>query len=86
MFALIRLAFLSCLAVLAGVAAVSLPVMGKTVAEHVHDLAAPYLDDLARKARDLPAPGLGGAPSLDEITDEDRMALDRILGDRAGER
>jgi hypothetical protein len=84
MFALIRLVFLSCLAVFAGVAAVSIPVMGKTVAEHVRGWAGPIIEEwAASNAGDKPRLRVADLPPAEELTDEDRQALERLLGDRA---
>lgn len=89
MFALIRWAFLCFLAVLAGVAAVSIPLGEKTLAERLRDLAEGAEVErvaaetakkaLARIAEEEPPPS-------DEITDEDRKALERLIGERTGAR
>lgn len=89
MFALIRWAFLCFLAVLAGVAAVSIPLGEKTLAERLRDLAEGAEVErvaaeaakkaLARIAEEEPLPS-------DEITDEDRKALERLIGERTGAR
>lgn len=86
MFALIRLVFLSCLAICAGVAAVSIPVLGKTVAEHVRDWATPFLDEWASANGDRPRVRIADLPPAEELTEEDRQALERLLGDRAAAR
>jgi|GEM_PF-2318107 len=89
MFALIRWAFLCFLAVVAGIAAVSIPLGGKTLAERLRDLAEGAEVErvaaeaakkaLARIAENEPSPA-------DEITEEDRKALERLLGERTGAR
>lgn len=87
MFALIRWSFLCFLAVLAGVAAVSIPLGEKTVAERLRDLASGVeVEALASKAAKKALDRLGEeeAPPKDEITDEDRQALEALLGERAG--
>lgn len=89
MFALIRWAFLCFLAVLAGVAAVSIPLGGKTIAEHIRGLASDVeVDRLAAQAARKALGRLGEeeTPPADELTEEDRQALERLLGERAGAR
>lgn len=89
MFALIRWAFLCFLAVLAGVAAVSIPLGEKTLAERLRDLAEGaeverVAVEAAKKA--LARIGEEEPPPSDEITDEDRKALERLIGERTGAR
>lgn len=89
MFALIRWSFLCFLAVLAGVAAVSIPLGEKTVAERIGDLVSrAEVDALASKAAKEALVRLseadGESPPQDELTDEDREALEALLDERAG--
>lgn len=89
MFALIRWSFLCFLAVLAGVAAVSIPLGEKTVAERLRDLASgveveALASEAAKKALDRLGEKEEEAPPQDELTDEDRQALEALLGERTG--
>lgn len=93
MAGLLKFAVLCLLAVAAGVAAVSIPVEGKTAAEHVQawldggqprpsappPTSRPDQKPLAKVAK----PQAPAAPPDDEHpTEEDRKALDELIGKR----
>lgn len=85
MFAMIRWAFLCFLAVMAGVAAVSIPLGERTLAERLRDLATDVeVEGIAAKAAKKALVKLAdeGAPPAEEITDEDREALEALLEKR----
>ncbi|HLV61124.1 MAG TPA: hypothetical protein VKY51_06960 [Fredinandcohnia sp.] len=89
MFALIRWAFLCFLAVVAGVVAVSIPIGERTLAERIRDLAADVqVENLASQAAKKALAKLAEdeAPPAEDLTDEDREALEAILEKRADER
>lgn len=85
MFAMIRWAFLCFLAVMAGVAAVSIPLGEKTIAERVRDLASGVeVEGLASKAAKKALVKLADeeADPAEEITEEDREALEALIETR----
>lgn len=86
MFALIRWSFLCLLAILAGVAAVSIPLGEKTVAERIRELASGMeVDALASKAAKKALVRLSEKDTPEEeLTDEDRRALEALLDERTG--
>ena len=91
MFGFLKFLVLCLVAVAAGVAAVSIPVGGKTAADHVRSLvegrlgppepspARPAKGSPPRMARQRPVQPAERAPA-DDPTDEDREALDQLIG------
>ena len=92
----LKFLFLCILAVAAGIAAVSFPIEGKTAAEHVRGLVEGGLQP-AKKAKPEPPPAKGSPPRMarqrpseppadrppaDNHSEEDRRALERLIGEK----
>ncbi|WP_373045997.1 hypothetical protein [Vulgatibacter sp.] len=91
MFGFLKFLFLCALAIVAGVAAVAIPIEGKTAAEHVRALVEeqlaggpapkkPAQGAPPRMARQRPSQP-ERAPA-DDHTEEDRRALDQLIGQK----
>lgn len=85
----VKFLLLALIAVAAGVAAVSVPVEGRTVAEHVRALLDDDAPAPARKREAAPRMARKQAlrqasdrPPADAPTDEDRAALEKLIGER----
>lgn len=88
MFAMIRWAFLCFLAVMAGVAAVSIPLGERTLAERLRDLASDVeVEGLAAKAAKKALVKLADEESpVEDLREEDREALEALIETRTGGR
>ena len=96
MFRTAGFVFLSCLAIGAGVAAVSVPVEGQTIAEHVRGLVEERPAPKAKAAPKAPAPAVAkksaakapkdaapARPVESDPTEAEKAALDALIGGRA---
>lgn len=88
MWGLFKFLFFCVLAVATGVAAVSVPVAGRTTAEHLRGLfeeegapppAAPTPEKRVMRERSRPALD---RPPAEDPTEEDRAALERLIGEK----
>ncbi|AKU90044.1 hypothetical protein [Vulgatibacter incomptus] len=91
MWGLVKFAFLVLVAIAVGLAAVSLPIEGKTAAEHVRALLGQGSSESPKadrqkappaRASAAPIPASANRPPAEAPSDDDRKALDRLIGDR----
>jgi hypothetical protein len=100
MFRLLKFLFFCALAIAAGIAAVSVPVAGKTIAGHVQAWLAESPAEApparpttkkasnptpAKKAAAKPAPTAKPRPIEGDPTPDERKALEKLIGSRTAE-